>query len=190
MSEHLETFFSSLEAWHETPQHHRAETVERFAKMMKEMTTREEFNFTTFPSSSTDMVVLERIPFYTLCAHHIVPFFGYAYVGYVPEGRIAGISKFARAVQQCAKGFHVQEELTKQIADFLEKHLFERTATWGTHAFEGGLAIVLRAEHMCMAMRGVKVPGVMTTTSRMTGVFADHERTAKAEFMEIVRSQW
>jgi GTP cyclohydrolase I len=168
-----------------------ADTPDRFVRMMEEMTTREEFNFTTFESTSDDMVVLEGIPFYTLCAHHVVPFYGYAYIGYVPAGRIAGLSKFARAVRYCAKGFHVQEELTREITDFLTGYLYADpySSIEGSHP-RGGLAVVLRAEHMCMAMRGVATPGVMTTTSRMTGVFANHNRTAKAEFMSIIKESW
>jgi GTP cyclohydrolase I len=171
---------------------HMKDTPARFVNMLSEMTAREEFNFTTFKSDSDDMVVLDRIPFYTLCAHHVVPFYGFAYIGYVPSGRIAGLSKFARAVRYCARGFHVQEELTRELADFLEDKLYPegslRIDLEGQPT--GGLAVVLRAEHMCMAMRGVATPGVMTTTSRMTGVFADHKRTAKAEFMSIIKESW
>jgi GTP cyclohydrolase I len=178
-ADYAQGLLSSLDAWSSTPEHHRANTPIRFATMLEEMTRREPFKFTAFESDSEDMVVLDRIPFYTLCAHHVVPFYGYAYVGYVPDGHIAGLSKFARAVQYCAKGFHVQEELTKEIADFLEAELDP-----------AGIAVVMRAEHLCMAMRGAQVPGVMTTTSRMTGVFADHNRTAKAEFMSIIKESW
>lgn len=168
-------FLESLPGWDQVDIDHRALTPERMAKMFEQMTTREEFSFTTFRAKSQDMVILEGIPFYTLCAHHTAPFFGTAHVGYVPEGRIAGLSKFVRTVQQCAKGFHVQEELTHDIANFIEENLAPK-----------GTAVVLRAEHLCMAMRGVQQPGVITTTSAMLGVFADHSRTAKAEFMSII----
>ena len=168
-------FLESLDAWGEVEEDHRAKTPARMLNMFKEMTTREPFDFTTFPAKTQDMVTLGPLPFYSLCAHHTAPFFGNAFVGYVPEGRIAGLSKFARAVKQQAKGFHVQEELTHAIANFIQTNLGPK-----------GVAVVLRAEHLCMAMRGVQQPGVITTTSAMLGVFGDHSRTAKAEFMSII----
>jgi GTP cyclohydrolase I len=144
--------------------------------MLWQLTHREEFNFTTFPNKGNDeMIVLAPVPFYTMCAHHTAPFFGKVYMGYIPDERIAGLSKFARTVKYMAKGFWVQEELTTEIAHFLEEKLNPL-----------GVAIVVRAEHLCMAMRGVEQPGVMTTTSCMLGVFGDHTRTAKAEFMQII----
>lgn len=169
---------SSMETWSTTPQDHRAETPARFVNMLRQMTTKpDDFKFTTFPQTDqTEMVTLGPIPFYTLCAHHVVPFFGYAWVGYIPRGKIVGLSKIPRTVEYLAKGFHVQETLTSDIADFLENKLDPL-----------GVAVVLKAEHMCMAMRGVEVAGVITTTSAMRGVFADHERTAKAEFMQIMK---
>lgn len=167
---------SSLEAWNRTPEDHRAETPARFLKMLHQMTTREEFKFTTFPAQSDEMVVLSPIPFYTFCAHHIVPFYGDVHIGYIPEGRIAGLSKFARAVKYMAKGFWVQEELTTDLAQYIEEQLDPQ-----------GVAVVVQAEHLCMAMRGVQQPGVITTTSAMRGVFANHDRTAKAEFMDLIK---
>jgi len=157
-------------------EHHRG-TPRRLAAAMKELTVREEFKFTTFEAKSQNMITLGPIPFYTLCAHHTLPFHGHAWIGYVPDERIAGLSKFARAVGYVAKGFHVQEELTTELHDFLNGKLQPK-----------GLAIVMKAEHMCMAMRGVRASGVITTTSEMSGVFADHARTAKAEFLEWIRN--
>jgi GTP cyclohydrolase IA len=175
--EAAEKLLSSLEAWDRVDPIHRAKTPQRFVHALEQLTTREDFQFTTFPNEGNDeMIVLGPIPFYTLCAHHIVPFFGKAYVGYIPESTIAGLSKFARAVKWCAKGFWVQEDLTTEIATMIEDHLRPR-----------GVAVILEAEHMCMAMRGVETAGVITTTSKMTGVFGDHSRTAKAEFLETVR---
>lgn len=156
-------------------EHHR-ETPRRLAEAMRELTHREEFKFTTFQAKSQNMITLGPIPFYTMCAHHTLPFHGNAWIGYVPEERIAGLSKFARAVGYVAKGFHVQEELTTELHDFLTEKLEPK-----------GLAVVMKAEHMCMAMRGVRASGVITTTSEVSGVFADHNRTAKAEFMEWIR---
>lgn len=172
--EAAETILSSMETWSDAPEDHRAETPVRFIKMLQQMTTRDpEFKFTTFDKADdTEMITLGPIPFYTLCAHHVVPFFGNAWIGYVPNAKIVGLSKIPRTVKHLAKGFWVQETLTTEIADYLEEKLDPL-----------GVAVVLEAEHMCMAMRGVEVPGVMTRTSAMRGVFGDHARTAKAEFM-------
>lgn len=155
---------------------HMERTPARFANMLLELTTPVAFEFTTFPSTIDEMVVVQDIPFYTLCAHHIIPFFGYAHVAYVPDGTIAGLSKFARTVKYFAKGLWVQEELTAQIADFLEQKLQPR-----------GVAVVMQAEHLCMTMRGVQVPGAKTTTSAMRGVFLDPEREARAEFLSLIK---
>lgn len=174
--EHAYRVLSSLEAWHRTPEDHRAETPRRFYQALEELTTREEFNFTTFPATSQDMITLAPIPFYTLCAHHVVPFYGNAFISYVPDQRLAGLSKFAREVKWAAKGFWVQEELTAFIADDLVQKLDPL-----------GVGVVMKAEHMCMAMRGVQQPGVITTTAAMRGVYADHTRTAKQEFLDVVK---
>lgn len=169
---------SGLEAWQRVNEDHREATPKRFVHALKQLTEREDFNFTVFPNleSGSEMITLGPIPFYTLCAHHVVPFFGHAWIGYIPDKTIAGLSKFSRAVKYLAKGLWVQEELTTEIADFLEDKLDPL-----------GVAVVMKAEHMCMAMRGVETAGVITTTSAMRGVFADHDRTAKAEFMEWLR---
>jgi GTP cyclohydrolase I len=171
---HAEQLLRRLPMWDSVDEHHRAETPLRFVDMLIEMCTPTDFDkrFKVFPNHGMDeMIVLAPIPFYTLCAHHVVPFYGNAYIGYVPDESIAGLSKFARVVKGMAKGLWVQEELTQAIADYLNERL--RPA---------GVAVVLRAEHMCMAMRGIAQPGVITTTSSMKGVFGDHSRTAKAEF--------
>lgn len=156
---------------------HTEKTPERYAKMMLELFGHEPFEFTTFPSTSDEMVVLGPIPFYTLCAHHIIPFFGDVWIGYIPDKAVGGLSKFPRLIKNLTKGMHVQEELTGFIADQLIRNLQPL-----------GVGVVMKAEHLCMAMRGVKQPGVATTTSAMRGVFADHTRTAKAEFVEWVQS--
>lgn len=170
---------NGLEAWERTNLAHKEKTPERFVKALKQLTERDEqFEFTKFPADGNDeMITLGPIPFYTLCAHHIVPFYGSAFVSYIPNDYIAGLSKFARAVKYQAKGFWVQEELTTAIADMIEEELEPL-----------GAAVVIRAEHMCMAMRGVQTPGVITTTAAMRGVYADHSRTAKAEFLEWIRN--
>lgn len=159
---------------------HLTHTPERFARMLWFMTHPEPFEFTTFPNTKQvdEMVVVKDIPFYSLCAHHLAPFFGVAHVGYIPGSRIAGLSKFPRAVRFCARGLWVQEELGVAIADMVDTALADCV----------GLALVLEAEHLCMSMRGVQVPGTRTTTSVMRGVFADHDRQARAEFLSLIRS--
>jgi GTP cyclohydrolase I len=160
-----------------TDEHHR-ETPRRFATMLEELTDSEDaaFKFTTFQSDSKEMVVVRDIPFYTLCAHHIIPFFGKCHIGYVPNGSIAGLSKFARTVKFWTRGLWSQEELTTKIAEFLEDNLTPQ-----------GVAVVMEAEHLCMTMRGVQVPGARTTTSAMRGVFIQDGNPARMEFFDLVR---
>jgi GTP cyclohydrolase I len=150
-------------------------TPMRFVSMLREMTTPDQFDFTTFESTSDEMVIIKDIAFSSLCAHHIIPFVGVAHVGYVPKGKIAGLSKIARLVKNLSKALTVQEELTYRIAGQL-------------HGFldPAGVAVVMEAEHMCMTIRGVQSPGTKTITSRMTGVFADHDRQARNEFLQLI----
>jgi GTP cyclohydrolase I len=169
--------FEGLPGWQNVPEEHKEKTPARYVKALEEMTTPDLFEFTTFSNTGNDeMITLGPISFYTLCAHHVVPFFGQCWIGYVPEGRIAGLSKFARQVESIAKGFWVQEELTTSLAEILKENLQTEN-----------VAVVMKAEHLCMAMRGIRAAGVITTTSSMGGVFADHNRTAKAEFMQGVK---
>ena len=169
---------SSFEAWDATPKDHRADTPARYVKMLHQMLDREEYLFTMFPAKGDEMVILQPISFYTFCAHHVVPFFGHVYIGYVPDKWVAGLSKFPRAVKYISKGFHIQEELTVELADFLDKRLAPK-----------GLAVVLEAEHLCAAMRGVEERGMKTITSCMKGVFSEHDKTAKAEFLQFINSR-
>jgi GTP cyclohydrolase I len=156
------------------PQHR--DTPRRFVASLKELTTPEEYNFTVFQAKSQDMVVVRDIPFVSLCQHHILPFRGVAHVGYVPNELMAGLSKLARCVRYHAAALQVQERLTFEIVEDLVDKLRP-----------SGVAVVMDAEHMCMCIRGVQVPGAMTRTARMYGCFADHAKTAKAEFMEAIR---
>lgn len=154
---------------------HGRDTPKRFAAMLRDLTTPKEFDFTTFPAEGDDMVVMQNIPFVSVCNHHIIPFIGHAWIGYIPNDKIVGLSKLARTVHFFAKRLQLQERMTNQIADYLCEHLDP-----------AGVAVVVEAEHMCMTIRGVQTPGTVTTTSTMRGVFADHDRTAKAEFMSII----
>jgi GTP cyclohydrolase I len=152
-----------------------AKTPKRFVDMLWELSTPEEFEFTTFKSNNDEMVIVQDIPFVSLCAHHISPFMGTAHVGYVPQGKLAGLSKLVRTIEYMSKGLWSQEDLTDAISDFL-----------GSHLEPLGVAVVMQAEHTCMTIRGVKTSGALTTTSSMTGCFADHDRLARTEFLSLI----
>jgi GTP cyclohydrolase I len=154
---------------------HMRRTPERFVEMLVELTTPKSFTFTTFPATSRDMVVVKQIPIVSLCAHHVVPYRGVAYVGYIPEKLIVGLSKIPRLAQNCARKLSVQEELTTDIADQLQKRLETED-----------VAVVMECEHLCMTIRGVQAPGTTTYTAVMRGVFGLHERTAKDEFLRAI----
>jgi len=155
------------------PQH--ADTPRRFVSALKELTTPEEFKFTTFDTLHNEMIVQKDIPFVSLCQHHILPFHGVAHVAYVPNTKMAGLSKLARCVRYHAASLQVQEDLTAEIAHDLDEQLEPR-----------GVGVVMEAEHMCMTIRGVQVPGTRTYTACMKGVFGDHDKTAKAEFLSRI----
>lgn len=155
---------------------HGKETPARFVRMLQELTTPEPIKWKTFPNDGMDeMIIVDEIPFTSLCNHHVVPFIGFARVGYVPNELVAGLSKFARVVKHFAKGLQIQERLTMQVADFLEENLQPK-----------GVIVLVKAEHMCMTIRGVQSPGTKTTTTAVKGVFADHTRTAKMEFLMTI----
>ena len=130
----------------------------------------------TFDEGHEEIVLVGDIPFYSMCEHHLAPFFGKAHVAYVPgaDGRICGISKLARLVDGFAKRPQVQERLTGQIADTLVKALSP-----------AGVIVVLEAEHMCMSMRGVKKPGSKTTTRAVRGLF-ETDAAARAEALSLI----
>jgi GTP cyclohydrolase IA len=155
---------------------HFADSPRRVAKFLREWHTRsaEPPKLTTFPAAGHDeMVVVRGITFHSMCAHHGLPFFGTAMVGYLPKTRLVGLSKLARVVDYFARRFQVQETLSSDIADYLERELKPR-----------GLGVVLTAEHMCMSMRGIQKPGHSTTTSVMRGAFRRQAAT-RAEFLGL-----
>lgn len=125
-----------------------------------------------------EMVVVKDIPFHSMCEHHLLPFHGVAHVGYIPQGRILGVSKVARLVEMLARRPQVQERLTSQVADFLCEE--------GLNA--QGAAVVIEAEHLCLTMRGVRKPGSKIVTSATRGIFRDDPRT-RAEFFSIVEGK-
>ncbi|MCB1249696.1 MAG: GTP cyclohydrolase I FolE [Acidimicrobiales bacterium] len=129
-----------------------------------------------FEADHDEMVMVRDIPMYSMCEHHLVPFFGVAHVAYIPnnDGRITGLSKLARLVDAYAKRPQVQERLTAQVADELERTLQPK-----------GVLVVIEAEHLCMSMRGVRKPGSTTVTSAVRGLFRDNVAT-RAEAMRFV----
>ncbi|MCB1877711.1 MAG: GTP cyclohydrolase I FolE [Chromatiales bacterium] len=129
-----------------------------------------------FNEDCTEMVVVRDIEFYSLCEHHMLPFFGRAHVGYLPNGRVVGLSKVARLVDVFARRLQVQERLTQQVADALMDNLAPH-----------GVAVVMEASHTCMMMRGVQKQNSTTVTSAMRGSFADDART-RAEFVSFIRT--
>lgn len=128
-----------------------------------------------FEEGYDELVVVRNITFYSLCEHHLLPFFGVAHVGYLPRGRIIGLSKIPRLVDAFARRLQVQERMTSEIAQTLQRHLEPQ-----------GVAVVLEADHLCTMMRGVEKPGNRTITSSMTGIFRRDPRT-RGEFMGLIR---
>jgi GTP cyclohydrolase I len=138
---------------------------------------------TTFEAGHDEMVMVRDIPFTSLCEHHLVPFIGHAHVAYLPgpDGRITGLSKLARLVEGFARRLQVQERMTTQIVDALERELTPR-----------GSIVVIEAEHFCMSMRGVKKAGATTVTSAVRGTFQS-DPTTRAEALNFIhqrRSSW
>ena len=140
-----------------------------------ELSAEEIIKGAVFQEDVKEMVVVRDIEFYSLCEHHMLPFFGHAHVGYLPNGQVVGLSKIARVVDVFARRLQVQERLTSQVADALMAHL-------GAH----GVAVVMEASHTCMMMRGVQKQKSTTVSSAMRGTFKEDART-RAEFMGFVR---
>lgn len=130
-----------------------------------------------FEVAHDEMVVLRNIPFYSMCEHHFLPFHGEAHVGYIPDGRVVGISKLARVVEGYARRPQIQEQLTSQIAEAVMEVLQP-----------DGAAVVIEAEHLCMTMRGVKKPGSRMITSAMRGDFRKSPIT-RAEFLSLLHGK-
>lgn len=159
------------------------DTPRRFVQMYQEMTTPEDFSFTTFENKAkvdgtSQLVTVKNIAFTALCAHHIVPFIGHCHIGYIPDKKLAGLSKFPRAVRWWAKGLWTQEDLTHAIASYLDDELDP-----------DGLIVMMEAEHMCMSLRGVLAPGTKTVTTQLRGLFLNPPsgRDPKSEFLEYIK---
>ena len=132
-----------------------------------------------FEAGHDEMIMVRDIPLYSICEHHLVPFLGNAHVAYIPNerGQITGLSKLARVVEVLARRPQVQERLTTQIADAIEKALEPR-----------GVVVVIEAEHLCMSMRGVQKPGSQTVTSAVRGIFRSNQAT-RAEAMSFIQNR-
>ena len=157
-----------------------ADTDIRVAKMYAEMFhgLREgnEPRVTTFPNDGcySGMVMETQIPFYSMCSHHLVPFYGHAHIAYIPNDQIVGLSKLPRILEFYAKRPQLQERLTEQVVTYLEEKLTPQ-----------GAMVVIEARHLCVEMRGVKKPGALTVTSAIRGIF--HKRPVREEFLDLLR---
>ena len=151
------------------------DTPRRVADAYSELLTPQPFRATTFPNDDgyDELVVARAIPFHSLCMHHLLPFHGVAHVGYLPGDRIIGLSKLGRVVELFARDLQIQERLTTQVADWLQRELDPK-----------GVGVVLEAEHMCMSMRGVQKFGAKTVTSAVHGLLRDDARS-RQEFLAL-----
>lgn len=160
---------------HDVTDERLADTPRRVADSYAELLTPRSFNLTTFANDEgyDELVVARSIPFVSLCEHHLLPLTGKASIGYVPGGRILGLSKLARVVELFARDLQVQERLTQQVANWLRDNLEPK-----------GVGVVLEAEHLCMTIRGVVATGAMTVTSAVHGILRDDPRS-RSEFFSL-----
>jgi GTP cyclohydrolase I len=163
----------SREGLLKTPE--RVERALRFLTSGYAVDPKSVINGAMFTEDYSEMIVLKDIDFYSLCEHHILPFFGRAHVAYIPRGRIVGLSKIARLVEVYARRLQVQERLTTEIADTIERQLTPL-----------GVAVVTEAEHLCMRMRGIEKQNSVVVTSAMRGAFQTNSKT-REEFMTFIR---
>ena len=159
-----------------------SKTPERLAKAMQMLTSGYEtdpvaiLESALFKESYSEMVIVKDIELYSLCEHHMLPFFGKAHVAYIPNGHITGLSKIARVVDCFARRLQVQERMTHQIVEVIQETLKPM-----------GVAVIIEAQHLCMMMRGVQKQNSITTTSAFSGVFASGP--TREEFLQLVRSR-
>ncbi|MCX7076976.1 MAG: GTP cyclohydrolase I FolE [Methylococcales bacterium] len=161
------------------------DTPKRAAKAFKflthgyEKTLEEVLNGAIFTADSEDMVIVKDIELYSLCEHHLLPFIGKCHVGYLPQGKVLGLSKVARVVDMYARRLQIQERLTKQIADAIEQATGAR-----------GVAVVIEAKHLCMMMRGVEKQNSVMTTSAMKGIFRGIKRNVRQKNRCVTCQSW
>jgi len=158
-------------------------TPDRVARMYEFLTKgykqniEEVMNGAVFEEKYSEMVIVKDIDFFSLCEHHLVPFFGKCHIAYIPNGRIIGLSKMPRIVEVYARRLQVQERLTQQIAETLFKYINPL-----------GVAVVMEAQHLCMIMRGVEKLNSVATTSAMLGTFRNDQKT-RSEFLTLIGRQ-
>lgn len=153
------------------------DTPRRYEAFITEFLSPEKFEPTVFTNEGYDEMVIQRnITFYSICEHHLLPFFGTATVAYIPDKKIIGLSKLARTVDHFSRRLQNQERITTQVADFLQKELSPK-----------GVGVVLTARHLCMEMRGIKKPDAHTSTSCLYGLFQTNPAT-RSEFLDLART--
>ncbi len=172
-----------LESIGEDPERQGLErTPHRVSKMYREVTVgygqnaREVVNGAIYDVAYDEMVVVTNIEFYSMCEHHLLPFYGVAHVAYLPKGKVIGLSKIPRIVEMYARRLQVQENMTRQIADTLQEILHPQ-----------GVGVVVEGRHMCMMMRGVQKDQAKMITSTLVGAFKEDEKT-RDEFLQLIRS--
>ena len=153
----------------------RAAETYRFLTQGYQESAEEILNGALFDVEYDEMVIVRNVEVYSLCEHHLLPFFGKCHVGYVPSNKVIGLSKIPRLVDMFARRLQVQERLTQQIAETIEKY-----------AKPKGVGVIIQAQHLCMMMRGVEKQNSVMTTSRMIGSFR-HEAETRAEFLTLIR---
>lgn len=155
------------------------DTPERIARMYAELVSGMEEDAKkhlsrTFTAENNEIVMEKEIPFYSICEHHMLPFFGKMHVAYIPDGKVVGLSKLARTVEVYARRLQIQEQMTAQVADALMKYLQPK-----------GVMVMAEAEHMCMTMRGIKKPGSRTVSVVSRGEFEQNERLQNLFFQML-----
>lgn len=150
-------------------------TPNRVIKFYEEFFNPPKFEWTVFDVESDEMIIVKDIPFYSLCEHHMVPFYGTAAIAYIPNKKQVGLSKLARCLEYYSRRLQNQERITKEVAQAIDKHLKPR-----------GVAVRLQAEHLCMSMRGAKVHDTTTITSKMLGTFRNDE-ACRHEFLNLIK---
>ena len=153
------------------------DTPRRYAAFVKEFFDVQSFDLTVFKNEGYDeMIIQSNIPFYSICEHHLLPFFGYGSIAYIPNEHIVGLSKLARTLDHFSHRLQNQERITTQVAEYLNDRLYPK-----------GVGVILTARHLCMEMRGTKKPGTQTTTSCLKGSFKTKSST-RSEFLQIVQN--
>lgn len=155
----------------------RAAEAFKFLNNGYQKSLKEVLNNAIFEADTEDMVIVKDVEMYSLCEHHLLPFIGKCHIAYIPDGKVLGLSKLARIVDMYARRLQIQEKLTKQIADAVEKSIGAK-----------GVAVVIEAKHLCMMMRGVEKQNSVMTTSVMTGIFRK-DRSTRLEFLNLINRQ-